>query len=232
MAEMKKFLDAQGTQKVIDWAKEKFIQKEENKGLSEENFTPSYKEQLDNLVSTYATKSDMTTKLAGKVDVISGKTLTTNDYTTPEKQKLAGIAAGANANVIETVKVNGTNQAVSEKAVNIKVPIKVSELTNDQNFATVSQVTDAVSKAAKLTKEIVTTLPNSSSAKDNVIYMVKNSGGVSGDAYSEYMLISGAMEKIGTTATQVDLSGVQMKADIKEITADEVSTIVQNAWGD
>lgn len=227
MAQTKKFLDAQGTQKVIDWAKGKFIQKEANKGLSEENFTAAYKEQMDNLVSTYATKSDMTTKLAGKVDTIAGKTLTTNDYTTPEKQKLAGVASGANANVIETVKVNGTNQTVSGKAVDIKVLIKVSELTNDKNFATVSQVTDAVSKAGKLTKEIVTSLPDASSAKDNVIYMVKNSNGVSGDAYSEYMLVNGAMEKIGTTATEVDLSNYVTYDDVQGITKAELDEILK-----
>lgn len=226
MAQTKKFLDAQGTQKVIDWAKGKFLQKEANKGLSEENFTPAYKEQLDNLVSTYATKSDMTTKLAGKVDTVSGKTLTTNDYTTPEKQKLAGIASGANANVIETVKVNGTNQSVSEKAVDIKVPTKVSELTNDKNFATTTDVNDAISKVGKLTKEIVTTLPDASSAKDNIIYMVKNSQGVSGDAYSEYMLVSGAMEKIGTTATQVDLSNYVTFNDVQGITVSELDAML------
>lgn len=226
MAQTKKFLDAQGTQKVIDWAKGKFLQKEANKGLSEENFTPAYKEQLDNLVSTYATKSDMTTKLAGKVDTVAGKTLTTNDYTTPEKQKLAGIAAGANANVIETVKVNGTNQSVSGKSVDIKVPTKVSELTNDKGFATTADVNNAVSKAGKLTKEIVTTLPSAASAKDNVIYMVKNSGGVSGDAYSEYMLVSGAMEKIGTTATQVDLSNYVTYDDVQGITVSELDAML------
>ena len=35
------------------------------------------------------------TLFAGKVDVVSGKGLSTNDYTTEEKNKLAGIAAGA-----------------------------------------------------------------------------------------------------------------------------------------
>ena len=44
-------------------------------------------------------QSDVTgleTALAGKVNAESGKGLSTNDYTTAEKQKLAGIAAGAN----------------------------------------------------------------------------------------------------------------------------------------
>lgn len=37
--------------------------------------------------------------LSGKVDKVSGKGLSTNDYTTTEKNKLAGIAAGAEVNV-------------------------------------------------------------------------------------------------------------------------------------
>ena len=47
-------------------------------------------------------------ELAKKVDKVSGKELSTNDYTTAEKNKLAGIASGAQVNAITTVKVNGT----------------------------------------------------------------------------------------------------------------------------
>lgn len=42
-------------------------------------------------------------KLANKVDVEAGKGLSTNDYTTAEKEKLSGIATGANKTVIEDV---------------------------------------------------------------------------------------------------------------------------------
>ena len=70
-----------------------------------------------------------------KVDKVEGKGLSTNDYTTAEKSKLAGIASGAQVNVIESVKVNGTAQTVSSKAVNIAVPSKTSDITNDSNFA-------------------------------------------------------------------------------------------------
>ena len=41
----------------------------------------------------------MTNALANKVDKVSGKGLSTNDYTTAEKTKLAGIAEGAEVNV-------------------------------------------------------------------------------------------------------------------------------------
>jgi hypothetical protein len=49
----------------------------------------------------------------------SGKGLSSNDYTSAEKTKLAGIASSAQVNVIESVKVNGSALAVANKAVNI-----------------------------------------------------------------------------------------------------------------
>lgn len=55
----------------------------------------------------------MATQLDNKVDKETGRGLSTNDYTTAEKQKLAGIEAGATANVgtVTGVSING-QQAV------------------------------------------------------------------------------------------------------------------------
>lgn len=74
----------------------------------------------------------------------SGKGLSTNDYTAAEKQKLAGIASNAEANVITAVKVNGAALTPDSKAVNIdlsgyaakththtKSDIGLSNVTND-----------------------------------------------------------------------------------------------------
>ena len=101
--------------------------KETGKGLSTNDFTNAYKNLLDNLpspgdkniietikvnnsaltpkdkavnidLSSYATNS----ALNNKVDKVTGKGLSTNDYTTEEKEKLAGIAAGAQVNVTYT----------------------------------------------------------------------------------------------------------------------------------
>lgn len=47
----------------------------------------------------YATATALTNGLSGKVDKVSGKQLSTNDYTSTEKSKLAGIASGAEVNV-------------------------------------------------------------------------------------------------------------------------------------
>lgn len=53
---------------------------------------------------------------------------TDNNYTNTEKTKLSGIAAGAQVNVIEKISVNGAQQSISEKGVNITVPTQASDI--------------------------------------------------------------------------------------------------------
>lgn len=81
---------------------------------------PGYSDILTktSAATTYATIA----AVGNKVDKIKGKGLSTNDYTTAEKNKLGGIAAGAQVNVIESIKVNGQAQAIDSKGVNITVP--------------------------------------------------------------------------------------------------------------
>ena len=57
-----------------------------------------------------------------KVDKVTGKGLSTNDYTNDDKTKLDGIAVGAQVNVIESVKVNGVALGIDGKAVDVTVP--------------------------------------------------------------------------------------------------------------
>lgn len=61
-----------------------------------------------------ATTAFVQTAVSGKVDKVSGKGLSTNDYTTTEKNKLAGIASGATANTgtvtSVSVKMNNTTK--------------------------------------------------------------------------------------------------------------------------
>ena len=69
----------------------------------------------------------------------AGKGLSTNDYTTAEKNKLGGIDTGAQVNTIETVKVNGTALVPdANKAVDVSVPTALSELSDDSTHRLVS----------------------------------------------------------------------------------------------
>lgn len=66
---------------------------------------------------------DWAVDLSGYVQKEDGKGLSTNDYTTSDKDKLAAIEADADVNVIETVKVNGAALTPDTgKAVDITVP--------------------------------------------------------------------------------------------------------------
>ena len=68
-----------------------------------------------------------------KVDKVAGKGLSTNDYTTADKNKLAGIAAGAEVNVQSDWNVTDTS---SDAFIKNKpsIPTKTSDLTNDSDF--------------------------------------------------------------------------------------------------
>lgn len=98
------------------------------------------------------TKFATITDLDGKVDKVTGKGLSTNDYTTAEKNKLNDVASGAQVNVIETVKVNNTALTPSSKAVNITVPTKTSDITNDSGFITTADIPEGAAASTTTPK--------------------------------------------------------------------------------
>lgn len=92
-----------------------------------------------------------------KVDKVTGKGLSTNDLTATLKSNYnaaythsqqAHAPADAEKNVIVGVQKNGTDLTVnsSTRKVNITVPTKTSELTNDSDFATTTQLDTKVDK--------------------------------------------------------------------------------------
>lgn len=187
--------------------------------------------------------SKIKTALGGKVDVVSGKGLSTNDYTNAEKSKLSGIASDAQANVIESVKVNGTALKPSAKSVDVTVPTKVSQLTNDSGFQNAEQVNStiagkgyqtqsqvqslinsAVGNITSIKYEKVTSLPATGS--NGVIYLVAHSHGTQ-DIYDEYIWLSETKtyEKIGNT--DIDLSAYVKKSELTAITTNDLNTM----WG-
>lgn len=85
-------------------------------------------------------KAKLDTLLGAKVDKIDGKGLSSNDYTSTEKTKLAGIAAQAQVNVLEGIQKNGQTVTITNKIANISVPTKTSEITNDSGFLTGSDI--------------------------------------------------------------------------------------------
>lgn len=74
----------------------------------------------------------------------SGKGLSTNDYTTAEKNKLSGIATGAEVNV-QSNWAESNSSADSFIQNKPSIPSKTSDLTNDSGYITISDVPEGVS---------------------------------------------------------------------------------------
>ena len=118
---------------------------------------------------------------------------------------------GSQANVIETIKVNGTAQAIKDKAVDITVPTKTSQLENDKKFQTDTEVSSAIqtaiSKSGHASYQKVSAVPAVDAAQENILYLVMNT---TTKHYDIYAKIKGdgdtyTMEQLDDTT--VDLSG-------------------------
>ena len=106
-----KFLDIEGLSTFLNQIKNKFVSKENiDSSLSSSSTNPVQNKVIN-------------TALNNKVDKVSGKQLSTNDYTTTEKNKLAGIASGAeaNQNAYANIKVGATTIAADSKTDTLEI---------------------------------------------------------------------------------------------------------------
>ena len=120
-----------------------------------------------------------------------GKGLSEANYTSTEKTKLSGIATGAQVNVIEAVKVNGSALSISDKAVNVDLSA----------YALKSDITTAVNW--KGTKASVGELPTSGNKTGDLWHVA--------DKSAEYVWNGSTWEEVGSI---VDLSGYSTTAQM------------------
>lgn len=111
---------------------------------------------------------------------------------------------GSQANVIEKIQVNGTDQEITDKTVNITMPTKVSDLTNDSKFQTDTEVEASIKTAIAASGhahfEKVDSVPSAAEAKDNYLYLVMNETTHYYDIYA----------KVGTEVVRLDDTTVDL----------------------
>ena len=118
------------------------------------------------------------------------------------------VTTGGEPNVITAVKNNGAALEVTDKAVDIGPAVAA-----------------AVAGSAHLQRKKVASVDDidkTAADADQYIYMVPKTGGKNGDKYDEYMVIDGAVEKVGDWA--VDLSGYVAKEDGKGLSANDYTS--------
>lgn len=169
---------------------------------------------------------------------------TDNNYTTAEKEKLNGIAAGAEVNV------NADWNATSGDAQILNKPTKVSDFTNDAGYlitetdptvpawakaaqkpsytaaevgATTEQevsgmIAEAIGQINSFDMTVVQTLPTQD-ISTHTIYLVPKTGETN-DVYDEYVYINNNWEMVGNT--QIDLSDYALKSELPDVPVQDV----------
>lgn len=162
--------------------------------------------------------SKVKTLLSGKVDAVSGKGLSTNDYTTAEKNKLSGIASGAevNQNAFSNIAVGNTTIAADSKTDTLT-------LTAGSNITlTPNSTSDTVTIAATDTtySEATTSAAGLMSSGDKTkLNGIATGAEVNQNAFSNV--------KVGTTTVQADA-----KTDTLELVAGSNVTLTPDATND
>lgn len=173
---------------------------------------------------------------------------------TEDKKKLDNIEDGAQANVIESVKVNGTAlEVAADKSVNVAVPTKVSQLTNDSGFQNADEVDEAITgKGYQTAAQVETAITGKgyqtaaqvesaintkigainhfevvdtlpATGEKNVIYLTPKASAQTRNAKDEWIYVDGAFEKIGDT--EIDLSNYWTKTDLTVASYADIDTI-------
>lgn len=98
----------------------------------------------------------ITAKLNTKVDKVDGKGLSTNDYTTTEKNKLAGIATGANKTIVDSALSSTSTNPVQNKVVNTAIT-NLSTLVGDTSVSEqINAATDGCITGLSVSGKVIT----------------------------------------------------------------------------
>lgn len=165
------------------------VDKEDGKGLSSNDYTTEEKTKL-NGIEEGATKTIIDSSLSStstnpvenqvinnalsnKVDKVSGKGLSENDYTTEEKTKLSGIEEGANKTIVEESLNSTSTNPVQNKTIYAALESKVDKEPGkglSENDLTDELLTKLNNTAAKV-DEIATV-----GGEPNIIEVIKRNG--------------------------------------------------------
>lgn len=168
-----------------------------------------------------------------------------------DKAKLDGIAAGAQVNVLEGVKIDGVDVEIVDKKVDIDLSsyakttavedvqaiadaampkaggaftgaITIQAPTENMNPATKKYVDDAIGGITEFEFSVVDALPKT--GEKGIIYLVAHAHGTQ-DIYDEYIWVTDKFEKIGNT--DIDLSSYvtndELTAEINKLTLAQVA---------
>lgn len=165
----------------------------------------------------------------------AGKGLSSNNFSTTEKNKLAELKsaidnltsteadAPLSANQGRALKelIDAINAAGYQTAADVSTYVLGLDYQTDAQVA--ASIANALGQITGISFEVVDALPVS--GENGVFYLVPNDEDPN-NVYDEYIWVTDKFEKIGTTA--VDLSDYLKKADVVAITNTEIDTVLSS----
>ena len=108
--------------------------------------------------------------------------------------------------------------------------LKISQLAQDVKHNLEAYVQSSINGLTHLKKKKVDVLPSNEDAEDNVLYLIKDTSITDDNVYSQYLLIDGVLEPLGTTHTNLDNYYEKSEADLKFALLTDLQTLI-NAIG-
>lgn len=227
-----KFLNETGIAVIRDWVKSLFTKKTDFDTLSDKVDELIAEGGEPNVIDSISVNGSTLTPDAQKnvnIEVPTSTSELTNDGDGTSNFATEAYV-DANGGKIDVIKVNETAQTITNKEVNLTIPTKTSDLTNDSDYQSEAEVQalidDALADITGVDFQVVQELP--STGEKGVIYLVPKTG-TTGDIYDEYIYVTpeggtAHFEKIGTT--EVDLSDYWSKTELQAMTVSEIQTIL------
>lgn len=188
--------------------------------------------------------------LGNKVDKVSGKGLSTNDFTAAYKTKLDGIATGANKTIVDSA-LSGTstnpvqNKVVAERIGTIETNVSAAATTAGNAAASAAavkkdlanyykktetysqtEINNKISAIPKFDIKVCEALPDSNISKTTV-YLLKGKKEDTNNIYDEYIYVNSKWEMLGSQS--LDLSGYATTEALNAVKADLSSTATSNS---
>lgn len=183
----------------------KFINALKSKFESKSNKTNDITGNFNNDKDSYLTAQATVGALDGKVDKILGKGLSQEDFTSAEKTKLSGIAAGAtNVTVDHSLSSSSTN-AIDNKSVTDALALKMDNITL-ADVATSGSYNDLTNKPTIPTIPTIEVIKQQTAETGYAAtYQVQIDGVQSGVAINipkDFLIKSGTVNTVGATGAQ------------------------------
>ena len=149
------------------------------------------------------------------VKKVSGKDLSTNDYTSAEATKLSGIESGAQVNILESISVNNTLITPTDKNINIDMT----------NYGTLADISSAFKYKGSVASFSLLPLANQEVGD---VYNIEAADATNGINAGDNVAWNGTGWDV--LAGTVDLSGYVQAEEGKGLSHIDVTQAMKDAW--